>query len=264
MYFVRPSEIEVDAWSKAISSDDSAAAGAWSWDQFFTAMKKSETFTPPSSDIQSTAGIKFDASSYGTSGPLHVSYPGLCVIFFIQVVSADLPFVLYSTFPVVGDWSPSLESIGISTSSDPSGGQGWGGFVAALNINPTNWTRSYSKSAYLDPLPPRSNLDVFVKATVTRIIFDSSPGDLTATAVEFASSAGAAKKTVKVNKEVILAGGVVGSPHVLMHSGVGPKDVLEAAGVPVKVELPGVGQHLQDHLVGSFSPFCNLSSTDVV
>ena len=45
------------------------------------------------------------------------------------------------------------------------------------------------------------------------------------------------------------AAGAVGSPHVLMHSGVGPADVLANAGVPLVLALPGVGQHLQDHIV---------------
>ena len=62
--------------------------------------------------------------------------------------------------------------------------------------------------------------------------------------------------TVKVNKEVILSGGAVGSPHVLLHSGVGPKDVLTGAGVPVQIELPGVGQHLQDHIVRGCLFYC--------
>jgi choline dehydrogenase-like flavoprotein len=53
-----------------------------------------------------------------------------------------------------------------------------------------------------------------------------------------------------VNKEVLLSGGVVGSPQILMLSGVGPKDVLDAAGITVRVDLPGVGQHIQEHLVG--------------
>jgi len=66
---------------------------------------------------------------------------------------------------------------------------------------------------------------------------------------EYASAEGAAKKTVNVGKEVILAGGAVGSPQILMLSGVGPQDVLNAANVPVNLVLPGVGQHLQDHLV---------------
>ena len=55
--------------------------------------------------------------------------------------------------------------------------------------------------------------------------------------------------TMNVRREVILAGGSLGSPKILLHSGVGPKDVLDAAGVPLKLELPGVGQHLQDHMV---------------
>jgi choline dehydrogenase-like flavoprotein len=52
-----------------------------------------------------------------------------------------------------------------------------------------------------------------------------------------------------VNKEVILAGGSIGSPAVLLYSGIGPKDVLSDAGVDLVSELPGVGQHLQDHFV---------------
>ena len=51
------------------------------------------------------------------------------------------------------------------------------------------------------------------------------------------------------NREVILSGCAVGSPQILMLSGIGPRHVLEAAGVSVKSERPGVGQHLQDHLV---------------
>ena len=54
---------------------------------------------------------------------------------------------------------------------------------------------------------------------------------------------------MNVGKEVILTGGAVGSPQMLMLSGVGPQNVLKAAGVDVNLALPGVGQHLQDHLV---------------
>lgn len=60
---------------------------------------------------------------------------------------------------------------------------------------------------------------------------------------------------MNVTKEVILAGGSIGSPQVLMLSGVGPKDVLQAVNIPVNVELPGVGQHLQDHIVRAAPTF---------
>lgn len=49
-------------------------------------------------------------------------------------------------------------------------------------------------------------------------------------------------------REVILAGGAIGSPNIAMHSGIGPRDVLESLNIPVVYELPGVGAHLQDHL----------------
>lgn len=148
--------------------------------------------------------------------------------------------------PIVGNWIPTLQSLGITVNPDPSGGQAWGAFVATSAINPTNWTRSHSRAAYIDPLPPRPNLDILANATVTKILFD---GNLNATGVQFARVKGGPVTTIAVRKEVILAAGAIGSPNILMQSGVGPKDVLTAAGVDVKLDLPGVGQHMQDHIV---------------
>jgi len=153
---------------------------------------------------------------------------------------------------IVGNWTSSLEAAGVSTLTSPNGGVTLGGFITPSSINPANWTRSYSRSAYIDSLPPRSNLHILPEATVVRLDISEnkdSAGNLYVKNVEYASNPAAARKTIKVNKEVILAGGALGSPKILMHSGVGPKDVLEAASVAVKVELPGVGQNLQDHLV---------------
>lgn len=142
-------------------------------------------------------------------------------------------------------------NMGIAASSDMYGGQPWGAEVPTSCINPTNWTRSYSRTGYLDPLADQGNYDVLANAHVTRILFDNSTsaGNLTANAVEYTTNNGTTKLTVKVNKEVILTAGTIGSPAVLLHSGVGPKDVLSNAGVDLVSELPGVGQHLQDHLV---------------
>ncbi|KZW02210.1 putative glucose-methanol-choline oxidoreductase [Exidia glandulosa HHB12029] len=229
LYMNRPGEIEINAWKDMLGNMD--GADNWSWDSFYAALKKSETFTPPSDAVAEEGGITWTSSSHGTSGPIHMSYPGY-------------------TFPQVGQWSQAMQTVGIANSHDTYGGQNWGAYVATSAINPTNWTRSYSRSGYLDPLPPRPNYDVLANAHVTRVLFDSSSpkANLTANAVEYTRDGGQTKLTVKVNKEVILAGGTVGSPAVLLYSGVGPKDVLSAAGVPLVSELPGVGQHLQDHL----------------
>ncbi|KAI0306142.1 GMC oxidoreductase [Multifurca ochricompacta] len=196
---------------------------------------KSETFVPPSPEVQQAANIGYDLSSHGSNGPLYNSFPGFIV-------------------PLVGSWVPTLSALGVPETQDAYNGQTWGTFIAASTINPTNWTRSYSRSAYLDPLPPRSNLHVLPNVMVTRLLFrnssasDSGIGNLAASAVEYASSPTVTRSTVGVSREVILAGGAIGSPTILMQSGIGPKNVLESAGVQVELDLPGVGQHLQDHL----------------
>jgi choline dehydrogenase len=171
-------------------------------------------------------------------------------------VSATLPplsstLTISSTFPEVGAWSTATNNIGVDDTRDAYGGENWGAYVATSAINPTNWTRSYSKSGYLDPLPHRDNYDVLANAQVTRLLFNtSSPSkDLTANGVEYVLYGRGSRLAVGVNKEVILAAGTIGSPTVLLYSGVGPRDVLNAAGVSVLSELPGVGQHMQDHLV---------------
>ncbi|KAG8963519.1 hypothetical protein FRC00_006078 [Tulasnella sp. 408] len=229
MYMVRPSALELDAMATVLGGMD--GADAWGWNSMYSAMKKSETFTPPSAEIQSEGNILFNAASHGTSGPIHTTYAG---------------FVL----PLFGQWGATLGNLGVHVSSDANGGEGWGAFVSTSAINPSNWTRSYSKSAYIDPLPPRANLHIMTNQTVTRLIFDKSSGNLKATGVEYASNGYQQKPwpTVGVNKEVIIAGGPVGSPNILMQSGVGPSDKLTAAGVQVAHALPGVGQHVQDHL----------------
>jgi choline dehydrogenase-like flavoprotein len=228
MYLTRPGEIEINAWADMLGDIDGAEN--WSWDTLYAGMKKSQTFTAPSGDIATQAAITWNTASQGTDGPISASYPGYMV-------------------DIVGDWCTSNAAAGVATSKDTYGGENWGCYIATSAINPANWTRSYSRTGYLDPLPPRDNYAVLANAQVTRILFDSSSGDnITANAVEYTTDGGATKLNVKVKNEVILAGGSIGSPTVLMYSGVGPKDVLDAAGVDVVHDLPGVGAHLQDHL----------------
>jgi choline dehydrogenase len=163
----------------------------------------------------------------------------------------------------VGAWSVATNNIGIDDTRDAYGGENWGAYIATSAINPANWTRSYSKSGYLDPLPPRANYDVLANAQVTRLLFNtSSPSNnLAAYAVEYVLYGGGQTYSVGVNKEVILAAGTIGSPAVLLYSGVGPRDVLDAAGVSILSELPGVGQHMQDHLVRQIQ-YMTCSQTD--
>ncbi|KAK7456342.1 hypothetical protein VKT23_010588 [Stygiomarasmius scandens] len=246
MYLVRPNQVEIDAWASLASSDSSSSSSnsPWAWNPFYSAMKKAETFDAPSDDIASEAGIEFNQASYGDSGPIHWGYPGF-------------------TFPLLSSWTPSLSSLGVPLNSDPVSGNNTGSFIANSAIRKSDWTRSYSRSGYIDGITgSRSNLDILTGATVTGIVWDNSSSTSTtpssnsndglkATGVQYAFSSAGQKFTVSVNKEVILSAGAVGSTQVLMVSGVGPQAVLQGAGVDVKVALEGVGARLQDHLVAS-------------
>ena len=96
--------------------------------------------------------------------------------------------------------------------------------------------------AYLDPVRRRKNLTIITKALVCKLILENN----TATGVCFKNNKDKIFN-VKSKKEVILCAGAVGSPHLLMLSGIGPKDHLKSMGINLKADLPGVGQNLQDH-----------------
>ncbi len=104
--------------------------------------------------------------------------------------------------------------------------------------------------AYLKPVLKRPNLTVETGAQVTRLLFDGSR----VKGVEYIQN----KKTIRaaVSREVILSGGSINSPQVLMLSGVGPADHLKALDIPVVADLPGVGENLQDHLLAGAQYEC--------
>ncbi len=94
---------------------------------------------------------------------------------------------------------------------------------------------------YLHPVIGRANLTLQTHALVTRILFEGER------AIGVVYLKDGVEQQVHVNKEVILAGGAINSPQVLLLSGVGPADHLRALNIPVVADLPGVGENLQDH-----------------
>lgn len=69
----RPGRDEINAWKDMLGDMD--GADNWSWDSFYAAMKKSETFAPPTDEVVDEAGITWNASNHGTEGPIHTTYP---------------------------------------------------------------------------------------------------------------------------------------------------------------------------------------------
>ncbi len=96
--------------------------------------------------------------------------------------------------------------------------------------------------AYLDPARKRANLEIRTHAQVQHLVFDGTR----AIGVAYKDRTGTTV-TARARREVILSAGAVGSPHILMLSGIGPADHLQDMGIEVRHDLPGVGQNLNDH-----------------
>ncbi len=114
----------------------------------------------------------------------------------------------------------------------------WG--VGPTPLNNPNGIRISTAMGYLDQARHRLNLTIRPNCTVHRLIFDGNR----ATGVELESGG---EKFVVEGEEIILSAGAIGSPQILMLSGVGPADHLRSLGIPVVADKPGVGQNLRDH-----------------
>lgn len=113
--------------------------------------------------------------------------------------------------------------------------------VGPYQVTHRNGERFSAAKAYLAPARGRPNLEVLTGATVRRITFDGRR----ASGVELLQ--GGTLRTLAARREVILCAGAFGSPQLLMLSGVGPGEHLQALGIETRHALPGVGRHLHDH-----------------
>jgi choline dehydrogenase len=103
--------------------------------------------------------------------------------------------------------------------------------------------RSSTAVAYIHPIMGRKNFTLNTNALVTRVLFEGKR----AVGVEYIQDGQV--RQARANREVICSLGAFNEPKVLMQSGIGPADHLRSVGVPVVADLPGVGQHLQDHVL---------------
>ena len=121
-----------------------------------------------------------------------------------------------------------------------------GFFWGPSSLNPKDETRSYSRAAHYDPvIKKRPNYHLLPSTPVSRILFKGAQN--TAYGVEYLPDGKLAPKTLKASKEVIVAAGAAHSPQILQVSGIGPRSILEPLRIKSVVDLPGVGQNLQDH-----------------
>jgi choline dehydrogenase len=163
------------------------------------------------------------SAEHGTGGPLNV---------------ADLRCVN----PLTQAFLDACEAEGIAKNPDFNGAAQSG--TGLYQVTQKKGARASAADAYLKPALRRGNLTVWTNVTVARVIIDG----VRAAGVEFFQKKSRDLQQVRAAKEVILCAGAVGSPQLLLLSGIGPRQELEALGIPVAADLQGVGSNLQDHL----------------
>ncbi|MGQ0735527.1 MAG: GMC family oxidoreductase [Acidobacteriota bacterium] len=216
MAYVRGHPGDFNAWAEG-------GAPGWSYDEVLPYFKKSEGLAP-------SADISIDEPAHNTTGPLGVSVRA-------PILSGAREFV------------QAAEASGIPR-GDYNGRDRGGpaGVVSLLQTSTRAGKRSSTYHAFLEgDTEQRPNLTIITGAHVTRVILDSAAGQIAATGVEYLTPDGATH-AVHARKEVVVSGGAIGSPHLLLLSGIGPRAELEAVGITCQVDAPDVGKHLKDHV----------------
>ena len=216
MAYVRGHPGDFDTW---------AAEGAtgWSYEEVLAFFKKSEGMAP-------SGDIAVDTGAHSTEGPLGVS-------------------VRSPTLPAAHQFVEAAAAAGIPA-GDYNGRERGGpaGLSSLAQTTTKDGKRSSTYHAFLEgDVEQRDNLTVITHAHVIRVLVDDEAGTLVARGIEYQGPDGT-RTTVTAINEVVLSGGSVGSPQLLLLSGIGPKAELESVGIDCVLDAPDVGKHLKDHL----------------
>ncbi|GAA6053901.1 hypothetical protein JCM3770_005324 [Rhodotorula araucariae] len=210
----RPNPVEHDVWASL------AGSISWSWNSLLPFYKKAERFFAPGPNTENEVQT-FTASLHGNTGPIAVSYA---------------PYMA----PTYRGFFQALRSLGHPVATDVHSGNNVGVNYAPSTINPYDHSRSYSA----EYLHLAHNVVVVLHAQVTIINWGAG---MRAKGVSFVPTGGGDIWTADAVREVILSAGAVQTPQLLELSGVGNPAVLNPLGISTVINLPGVGENLQDH-----------------
>jgi choline dehydrogenase len=186
---------------------------SWAWDQVLPLFMKSEDY-------------------HGGAGPAHGSGGEW------RVEKQRLSWQILDAFRDAAD------QVGIRKVDDFNGGDNAG--CAYFEVNQKRGIRWNTAKAFLKPIAARENLTIMTGCHVERLVIEQTDGGAVCRGVEFTGGGRAFRADARV--ETLLAAGAIGSPHILQLSGVGPAGALHQHGIAPLVDLPGVGENLQDHL----------------
>ena len=152
--------------------------------------------------------------------------------------------------PICDAWVAAAQEAGYPFNPDYNGAQQEG--VGYFQLTTRNGRRCSSAVAYLKPIRNRQNLKIITRALVTRIKLEGKR----AVGVVYRDRSGV-EQTLTVRREIVLSGGAINSPQILMLSGIGDPDHLRENGIEPRHALPKVGKGLQDHLQARLVFKCN-------
>lgn len=222
--YTKPPARDIDDWEKLGNP-------GWNWEAHQKMLKRVERWQAPPQDVMKRMKLDPAECTFGTDGPLGVGFPAL-------LQDGEINFL------------ETLEKAGIPRAPQPYNGNPNGHFWVPNTFDTETQTRSYSATAFYLPNKDRSNLFVLTDAHVHRVLTGAGPGGkLSATGVEFGY--GGSTHRAHAAKEVIISAGALKSPQLLELSGIGRREILEKIGVPVKIDLPGVGENVQEHFAVS-------------
>ena len=147
------------------------------------------------------------------------------------------------SWEILDAWRDAAEECGIPKIAEFNRGDNFGN--AYFQVNQRRGVRVNMVRAFLRPVQHRPNLTVLTDTHVARVIVEGRDGARRATGLEIRRADGSTAR-VPARREVVLAAGAIGSPQLLQLSGVGPGALLQAHGIPVVHDLPGVGENLHD------------------
>ena len=152
--------------------------------------------------------------------------------------------------PITDAWVAAAQSAGYKFNPDYNGAEQEG--VGFFQLPARNGRRCSSAVAFLNPVKSRDNLTIVTHAQVEKLEMDGRR----VTGVSYRDKGGT-WQSVKANKEVILSGGAINSPQLLMLSGIGEAAQLQEHGIDVVQDLHGVGKNMKDHLQARLVYKCN-------
>ncbi|KAF1944046.1 alcohol oxidase [Clathrospora elynae] len=219
MMYDRGSAADYNAW-------EALGNKGWGWEGIYPFFRKGTEFVPPPKELVQDFGITWDLKAYGT-GPLKLGISDF-------------------QYPDLKDYFKAFKGVGANMPHDGNNGEAYGASWYPNTMNPKTGERSHARNSYYEPIATRSNLKMLLQTVATELVFDSGK-KLTAKGVKITDKKTGKSTTVYAKKEVVLAAGAVNTPKLLQVSGIGPKSVLQAAGIPLRLEHDGVGANFQDH-----------------